>query len=65
MVLPKCVFPRLRDALAEEGIELTNEQLEVHLVDFCGPFELVDLDCPLDERWFDYAAKWIKRDIQK
>lgn len=61
--LPKYVFYQLRNALAENGTELTNDQLEMKLIDFFGAFELIDLDerdAPTDPKWFDKALQFIK-----
>jgi hypothetical protein len=71
-IIPKHFFPSLREALAEQGIELTDEQLRMHLIDFCGPFKLVEMNVSLDARqheedmrWFNYALTWIKKNVQK
>jgi hypothetical protein len=64
MQIPRHAFADLRKALAENGVELTNDQLEASLLDFCGPFEFVDMPPPLNQRykvWFDYALEWITR----
>jgi hypothetical protein len=61
-------YCRLRELIAEQGVELTPEQFSVYLNDLVGQFQLVDetgiADCrergeELNNRWFAFMVSTI------